>query len=77
MVLVAIVYLSFPEKLKIFLFEILLPNSKAITVGTIYNPPSQTNFLEVLNNNINKINPVDNKIYILGNFNINLFLNYS
>ena len=36
-------------------FEILLPNSKPITVGTIYRLPNQSNFLEVLNENMNKI----------------------
>ena len=42
-------------------------------------PPhqSQNNFLELLNGNINKINSVDNKIYILVDCNINLFLNDS
>ena len=48
---------------------------KPVIVGTIYRPPSQNNFLELLNSNMNKINSVDNEIYILGDFNINLFLN--
>ena len=50
---------------------------KIFLVGTIYRPPSQNNFLELLNSNMNKINSVDNEIYILGDFNINLFLNGS
>ena len=29
-------------------FEILLPNSKPVIVGTIYRPPNQNNFLELL-----------------------------
>ena len=40
-------------------------------------PQNQNNFLELLDSNMNKINSVDNKIYILGDFNINLFLNNS
>ena len=50
---------------------------KPVIVETIYRPPSQNNFLELLNSNMNKINSVDNEIYILGDFNINLFLNDS
>ena len=52
-------------------------NSKPIIVGTIHRPTSQNNFLEFLNSNMSKINSVDNEIYILGDFNINLFLNDS
>ena len=40
-------------------------------------PPNQSNFLEVLNENMNKIDSISNEIYILGDFNINLFLNDS
>ena len=58
-------------------FEILLPNSKPITVGTIYRPPNQSNFLEVLNESMNKIDSISNEIYILGDFNINFSLNDS
>ena len=36
----------FPHEIKSIFFEILLPNSKPITVGTIYHPPNQSNFLE-------------------------------
>ena len=52
-------------------------NSKPIIVGTIHRPTSQNNFLEFLNSNMSKINSVDNEIYILGDFNMNLFLNDS
>ena len=66
----------FPREIESVFFEILLPNSKPITVGTIYRPPNQSNFLEVLNENMkNKIDSISNEIYILGNF--NLFLNGS
>ena len=65
----------FPCEIESIFFEILLPNSKPVIVGTIYHPPHQNNFLELLNSNMNKINSVDNEIYILGDFSINLFLN--
>ena len=67
----------FPCEIENIYFEILLPNSKPIIVGTIFCPPSQNNFLELLNSNMNKINSIDNEIYILGDFKINLFLNDS
>ena len=64
----------FPREIE-SIFEILLPNSKPITVGTIYRPPNQSNFLEVLNENMNIIDSISNETYVLGNFNINLSLN--
>ena len=44
-------------------------------VGTIYHPSSQNNFLELLISNMKKINSVDDEIFILRDFNMNLFLN--
>ena len=67
----------FPSEIESVFFEILLPNSKPITVGTIYRPPNQSNFLEVLNESMNKIDSISNEIYILGDFNINFSLNDS
>ena len=64
----------FSREIEKIFFEILLPNSKPVIVGTIYCPPIQNNFLELLNSNMNKNNPIDNEIYILGDFHINLFL---
>ena len=58
----------FPREIESVFFEILLPNSKSITVGTIYRPPNQSNFLEALNENMNKIDSISNEIYILGDF---------
>ena len=62
----------FPRENESVFSEMLLPNSKAIAVGTIYRPPNQSNFLEALNENMNKINSISNEIYILGDFNMNL-----
>ena len=67
----------FPSENESVFFEILLPNSKPITVGTIYRPPNQSNFSEVLNENMNKIDSISNETYILGDVNINLSLNDS
>ena len=46
-------------------------------VRIIYRALSQGNYLKVLNNNMNKIDSVNNEIYILGDFNINLYINDS
>ena len=43
-------------------------------MGTIYRPPSQGSFTETITEHSSKINTNDTEIYILGDFNINLFL---
>ena len=55
-------------------FEILLPKTKAIFVGIIYRPPTSVNFLECFNKHLDDIN-LDNEIFLLGDFNINLLHN--
>ena len=65
-----------PEIENIF-FKLLLPNTKPIVVGIIYRPPSQSEFLEIINTLFSKLDTNNNEIYILGNFNINLYLNNS
>ena len=67
----------FPLEIESVLFEILLPSSKRITVETIYRLPNQFNFLEALNENMNKVDSISNEIYILRDFNIDLSLNDS
>ena len=53
-------------------FELLLQNIKPIVVGTIYRPPNQTNFIEILNENLSKVDTNGVETYILDDFNINL-----
>ena len=53
-------------------FELLLPNTKPIVVGTVYRPPNQTNFMEILNESLSKADTNGVETYILGDFNINL-----
>ena len=65
-----------PEIENIF-FEILLPNTKPIIVGIIYRPPNQSEFLEIINIHFSKLDTNNNEIYILGDFNINLYVNNS
>ena len=42
-------------------------------MGTIYRLPSQGSFTEIMTEHLLKINTNDTEIYILGDFNINLF----
>ena len=41
----------------------------------MYRPPSQTNFLEILNMTFEKVDIDKKEIYILGDFNINIYHN--
>ena len=52
---------------------IFLPCSKVLVVSTIYRLPSQGSFTETITEHFSKINTNDTEIYILGDFNINLF----
>ena len=56
-------------------FELLLPNTKPIVVGTISKPPNQTKFMEIFNKNLSKVDTNHVETYILGDFNINLWQN--
>ena len=60
--------------LKLFI-EIFLPKTKPMTVGMVYPPPSQTSFLETMNEHFYKLDTINKETYILGDFNINLYLN--
>ena len=65
----------FPNVIENIFFEILLPKTAPITVGIMYRPPSQTNFLEILIVTFEKIDIDRKEIYILGDFNINMYHN--
>ena len=54
--------LVLPREIESAFFENLLPNSKPITVGTIYRPPNQSNCLEVRHENKNKIDSISKEI---------------
>ena len=56
-------------------FEILLPKSKAITIGVFYKPPNQAEFMDLMVEKFSNLNLKDNEICLLGDFNINLFQN--
>ena len=56
-------------------FGILLPKTKPITVKNMYRRPRQTNFLETLKITLEKIDIDKKEIYILDDFNINMYHN--
>ena len=63
----------FPNVIENIFFEILLPKTSPIPVGIMYRPSSQTNFLEILNMTLEKVDVDKKEIYILGDFNINMY----
>ena len=63
-----------PSEIENIFLEIFLPHSKPLLVGTIYRPPSQGSFTETITEHFSKIKTNDTEIYVLGDFNINLFL---
>ena len=51
--------------------DLLFPKTKPISVGIIYKPPSQSQFLQQIITEFEALD-LDNEIYVLGDFNINL-----
>ena len=68
---------SFLLEIENIFFELLLRNRKPIVVRIIYRPTSKSGFLETINTHFNKLDTNNNESYILGNFNINLYLQNS
>ena len=78
----------FPNDIENVFFEIHLPKAKPITVGIVYRPPNQTDFIKTFNENFAKldaanketyifakVDATNKETYILGDFNINLYHN--
>ena len=63
-----------PSEIKKYIHRDFLPHSKPLIVGTVYRPPSQHSFTEAVTKHFSKMNTNNTEIYILGDFNINLFL---
>ena len=64
----------FPPEIENIFFELLLPNTKPIVIGIVYRPPSQSDFLEIINTHFSKLDTNNNEIY---KSNINLYLDNS
>ena len=66
----------FDEDIENIFFDILLPKTKAFTVGVFYRPPpNQNNFLDIISEDFDKLKSEDKEVYILGDLNINVLLN--
>ena len=50
---------------------------KPISIGIFYRPPNAKNFLESFINDLKQIDFKKSEAYFLGDFNINLLLNYN
>ena len=57
--------------------ELLILEIKSIPVETVYKPPDQTRFLEILPNSLNWLNILSKEWHILGDLNISLYQNGS
>ena len=65
----------FPHDIETIFIEIFLPKTKPMRIGIVYRPPSQTSFLETMNEHFYKLETINKETYILSDFNINLYLN--
>ena len=61
----------FSDNIENIFIDILFPKTKPISVGIIYKPPSQGQFLQQMITEFEALD-LDNEIYVLGDFNINL-----
>ena len=57
------------------IFDILLPKLKITTITVFYRPPNFVNFIELIAKDFSYLNLKDSKIYLLGDFIINLLQN--
>ena len=52
--------------LKIFFADLVLPKTKPISVGIVYWPPKDTNFLQLFGEFLNSLNILENEIFVPG-----------
>ena len=64
-----------PKEIENITFNILMPHMKSILIGIIYRPPNQSKCLDIFEENLPKLNTSYHEIYLLGDFNFNLFEN--
>ena len=63
------------KKIEVIFEEMLLPTTKPLSVGIVYRPPKDTNFLQLFAGIPNSLNILENKIFALGDMNINILQN--
>ena len=52
-----------------------MPHTKPITIGIIYGPSNQSEFLDIFEENLSKVNTSYRETYFHGDFHINFFEN--
>ena len=73
---ISVTYKNFlPKEIENIFVEILLPKTKPLIVGIIYRALNQSNFLEIMNANFDKLDTDMKESCILGDFNINKYQN--
>ena len=63
------------KKIEIIFVGLLLPKTKPISVGIVYRPPKDTNFLQLFTEILNSLNILEKKIFVFGDMNINILQN--
>ena len=63
------------EEIEIIFVGLLLPKTKPISVGIVYRPPKDTNFLQLFTEILNSLNILENEIFVFGDMNINILQN--
>ena len=75
MICVSISRTFFSNSIEHVFFESLIPKVKPIPIGIFYRPQNENDFLNIFSNEFQQIDSKTNKIYFLGDFNINLLQN--
>ena len=65
----------FQNDVENIIIDLIFPNTKPITVGIFYRPPDQRNFIESISQEFPSLNLESNEVYLLGDFNYNLYQN--
>ena len=63
------------KEIENFVFDIFLPESKPIAIGFFYRPPNQAELMDLMVEKLSNLNLKDIEVYLLSDFNINLFKN--
>ena len=66
---------NFSNSIEHVFFEIHIPKVKHIGIGIFYRPPNVNDFFNIFSNNFPQIDNKPNEVYLIRDFNINLFQN--
>ena len=67
---------NIPSKnIEVILVDLLLPGTKPISVGIVYRPPKDKNFLQLVAQILNYLNILENEIFVVGDMDVNILQN--